>query len=470
MAPKAPPVTERGYVNPIGGIMSGWSQGGDQFETVTDLLWPKSVQTYTRMARDDSRLSSILQAISLPIRLTAWRIDPAGASDEVTRHVADDLGLPIVGEYGGERTQRRAKNRFSWGNHLQQALTYLQFGHSIFETIYRMRDGRAHLAKLSPRPQSTIAWWNVARDGGLISVEQWPAGLYATPGVSVSTPAGGRSAIPMSRLLVYVRDPDPGVWQGNSILRPAYKNYVLKDELLRIEAAAARRHGIGVPAAWAPPEESHDPERVAEYQKAASAYQGGSSAGIGLPAEARFEILGPTGAPMDPRRAIEYHDHQMALVALAHFLNLDGKGGSYALASVQQDTFVQAVGAVADHIRETAQAHVIDDIVDWNWGEDEPAPRLVFDAIGSRQDATSTAMQQLVSAGLLTPDSRLESFVRQMTGLPAAEDESDDSVDDSEDDPMDDSEDDVEDDDAEVVAVPTAPPAQTMTNKELRLF
>lgn len=447
--PTSPPVTERGYVNPLGGIMSGWQQHGDQFETNADLLWPRSVQTYTRMARDDSRISSILQAIALPIRLTSWHIDPNGASDEVAQLVADDLGLPIL---GGDNPNVRTKGRFSWGVHLQQALTYLQFGHSIFETVYRVEGGRVRLARLSPRPQSTIAWWNVARDGRLVSVEQWPAGLYATPGTSVASPAGGRQAIRGDRLLVYVRDPDPGVWQGNSILRPAYKNYVLKDELLRIEAAAARRHGIGVPAAWAPPEESHDPERVAEYQKAASAYQGGSSAGIGLPAEARFEILGPTGAPMDPRRAIEYHDHQMALVALAHFLNLDGKGGSYALASVQEDTFTQSVGAVADHVRETAQAHIVDALVDWNWGEDEPAPRLVFDAIGSRQDATASAMQQLVNAGILTPDTRLERFVRQMTGLPEA-------------DP-----DEQAEDEAEEPTVPVAAPTTSTDRTDLRLF
>jgi hypothetical protein len=462
MPPKAPPVTERGYVNPTGGIMSGWSQYGDQFETVGDLLWPRSIQTYTRMVRDDSRLSSILQAISLPIRLTTWRIDPAGASEEVTRHIADDLGLAIVGD-DEQRPQRRAKGRFSWGSHLQQALTYLQFGHSLFERVYRVEDGRVHLRKLAPRPQSTIAWWNVARDGGLVSIEQWPAGLYATPGTTVATPGGARSSISGDRLLVYTRDPDPGVWQGNSILRPAYKNYILKDELLRIEAAAARRHGIGVPAAWAPPEESNDPEKVAEYQRAASAYQGGSSAGIGLPAEARFEILGPTGAPMDPRRAIEYHDHQMALVALAHFLNLDGKGGSYALASVQQNTFTQAVGAVADHIRETAQAHVVDDLVDWNWGQDEPAPRLVCDAIGSRQDATALALQQLVAAGLLTPDARTEMFVRQLTGLPAPDPDSDGDEDVAPD---------AEDGDDTDPAVTTDAPARqpTATAKELRLF
>ena len=156
-------------------------------------------------------------------------------------------------------------------------------------------------------------------------------------------------------------------------------------------------------------------------------------------------------------------------MALAHFLNLDGKGGSYALASVQQDTFVQAVGAVADHIRETAQAHVIDDIVDWNWGEDEPAPRLVFDAIGSRQDATASAMQQLVSAGLLTPDDRLESFIRQMTGLPAP-DEDDDTEDPAEPDEDSDPTDDPDETD-EPIGTPTATPAQTVTDtKDLRLF
>jgi hypothetical protein len=131
--------------------------------------------------------------------------------------------------------------------------------------------------------------------------------------------------------------------------------------------------------------------------------------------------MAPTGTPMDPRRAIEYHDHQIALVALAHFLNLDGKGGSYALASVQADTFVQSVQTVANEIRDVAQAHIVEDLVDVNWGPDEPTPRLVFDEIGSRQDATAAALQMLVNARLLTPDDRLEAFLRSSSGLPGAD-------------------------------------------------
>ena len=209
------------------------------------------------------------------------------------------------------------------------------------------------------------------------------------------------------------------MWVGSSILRPAYKHWIAKDELMRIEIAAARRHGIGVPVAYTPPQLDGDPEQIAEYQKAAAAYKGGSSAGVAFPSEARFEILAPSGTPMDPRRAIEYHDHQMAIASLAHFLNLDGKGGSYALASVQADTFVQSVSVVADTIRDTMQCAVVEPLVDWNWGADEPAPRIVFDEIGSRQDATAAALQMLVNSGLLTPDQRLEQFVREASGLPA---------------------------------------------------
>ncbi|MDP1165706.1 hypothetical protein, partial [Klebsiella pneumoniae] len=81
--------------------------------------------------------------------------------------------------------------------------------------------------KLAPRPQKTISAFNVALDGGLESIRQYaPAStgrvLYGLTGVE----------IPVSRLVAYVRDPEPGDWRGNSILRPAYKHWLLKDEFM----------------------------------------------------------------------------------------------------------------------------------------------------------------------------------------------------------------------------------------------
>ena len=421
MAPKtAAPRTEKGYVVAQPGMM-GWAGPLDQFELVPELMWPNSVATYTKMCREDARIASVLRAVGLPIRRTAWRIRQNGASDEATAFVAKNLGLPIEGA-DSDAPADRTKDRFSWDKHLQQALTALRYGHSVFEQVYRIegsgRNARAMIRKLAPRPQSSISYWNVDRDGGLVSIQQWPAGTFSAPGMLVMAPTSMGEAINVDRLVVYVHEPDPGVWTGNSLLRPAYKHWKLKDELMRIEAAAARRHGIGVPVITANETESEDQDRIDELQGIASAYRGGESAGLALTAGETFLIASPSGTPMDPRRAIEYHDHQMALVALAHFLNLDGKGGSYALASVQADTFVQSVQTVADDIRDVAQAHIVEDLIDLNFSVDEAAPMLVFDEIGSRQDATAAALQMLVSSGLLTPDPRLEAFIRAASGLP----------------------------------------------------
>lgn len=422
------PLTETGFTNPFPGMLSAFSQW-DQFEQVPELLWPNSIRTYTRMMKEDSRIFSVYSAITMPIRRTPWRIDPNGASDEVTEFVATNLGLPIA---GGDDTKPkpRTKDRFSWSKHLHWALQSLQFGHSVFEQVYRIDDnGRACLRKLAPRPSATIAYWDVALDGGLVGITQFPPGSsFGTPlGTTQGYLPGSQLQMPVSRLVVYVRDPDPGQWIGNSILRPAYKHWLLKDELIRIEAVAARRNGVGVPVVTAPESVSEAVIGSADlepYLQIAQRFRGGNHAGVALPYGALFELAGVKGATINDtiRLAVEYHDKQMALAALAHFLNLD-RGGSYALASVQESTFTQGVQTVADMVRDTAQAHVVEDLVDVNWGPDEPCPMLTVDEIGSRQDATAAAIQMLVSAGVLTPSPELEAFERQQMGLPAVEPE-----------------------------------------------
>ncbi|EID12943.1 hypothetical protein MXEN_12071 [Mycobacterium xenopi RIVM700367] len=422
------PVAETGFANPFPGMLSAFSQW-DQFEQVPELLWPNSVRTYTRMWREDSRIASVYYAIALPIMRTPWRVDPNGASDEVTEFVATNLGLSVIGG-DDSKPKPRTRDRFSWHKHLQLALRHLLFGHQVFEQVYRIGDdGHAYLRKLAPRPSSTIAYWDVALDGGLVGITQFPPGTSF--GAPYGTTQGGMSGlqlqIPVSRLVVYVRDPDPGQWIGNSLLRPAYKHWLLKDELIRIEATAARRNGVGVPVVTAPESVSEASVGSADlqpYLDIARQYRGGNSAGVALPFGTEFELKGVNGTLPSGyvRQAIEYHDKQMALAALAHFLNLD-RGGSYALASVQESTFTQGVQQVAETIRDTAQAHVVEDLVDANFGEDEACPMLVVDEIGSRQDATAAALQMLVNSGLLTPDPALEAFERQQMGLPAADPE-----------------------------------------------
>lgn len=414
-------MSEKGYVNPFPSSFGVGFGPVDLFEDVEDMLWPNSVRTLTRMGRIDTRLASMLQAIYLAVRTTKWWIEPNGARDEVVAHVAADLGLPVRGADEAQPTPR-SRGRFSWNRHLQLALRYLQFGHQVFERTYTIDDrDRAHLARLGPRPSSTIAYWDVAANGDLLAIQQWPAGTLMAGGIGGqrvigSSPMG--RPIPADRLVVYVRDPDPGVWYGNSLLRPCYGNWMLKSELIRIEAAAARRHGIGVPVINVSQKESQDTARMALYGQIAKDWTGGANAGAAFPDGTDAHIKGVEGTMPSGmiRQAIDYHDKAMALAALMHFMNLD-KGGSFALASVQEDPWIQATQAVANDIRDITQCGVVEDIVDHNWGIDESVPLIGCDQIG--KEATAAMLQMLVASGIITPDSPLEAFIRASAGLPA---------------------------------------------------
>lgn len=409
----AAPIGEAGYVT---AASDGWINW-DPFEKVPTLQWPQCVSVFLEMDNDDSRVSSLLEAISLPIRSTAWRIDPNGADAEVVQFVSRNLGIPVVGEdtvdNGG-----RSRGRFSWAEHLRLlAAPVPQFGHAVFEQVYRRDGDRLALRKLGPRPQWTIQNFNTALDGGLDSITQLAPAATARQVFGVA-PAD----IKINRLVVYTRNMRPGHWYGRSILRPSYKHWLLKNELMRIEVAVARRNGMGVPVGTA--SRPDDPAEVEAMRRIAAGFRGGLHSGVGLAAGQSLALLGVQGNLPDIRLAIDYHDKGIALGGLAHFLNLD-KGGSFALAQVQERPFVQALNAAAADHRDTTQQHVIEDLVDVNFGTEVRVPRLVFEKIGSHQDATAQALKLLVDAGLLAPDLRIERALRQALDLPAKPEEGD---------------------------------------------
>lgn len=407
-----PAVREMGFASSASAAGSGawWSSLSDDLEQIPELRWPKSNAIYDRMRRSDPQVSSVLRAVTHPVRRTPWRIDPNGARDEVVQHVAEDLGLPIIGSQ--TPPGRRTRDRFSWAQHLQMALLMLPFGHMVFEQVYRVDEatGKLRLRKLGPRLPHTISGWNVARDGGLISVEQ---SQFLTGVVGDVKP----TTLPVSRLVVYVHEREGGQWWGTSLLRSAYGPWMLKDHLLRIQAQAVERNGMGVPVFTAPQGAGQD---VLDKGTAlAQQFRAGDMSGVGIPGGATMQLLAPNGQLIDPLQTIRYLDDSIAKAVLAHVLSLTGKTGSYALGATYADIFAQSLQAIAENIADTASDHIVGDLVDLNWGPEEPAPRIVFDEIGGKAEAVAQAVQTLVSAGAITPDDALEAFMRSSLGLPA---------------------------------------------------
>lgn len=397
MTTPAAPVRELGYTN----AFAGWWQSPPTQEVTPELQWPTSVLIYDRMRRQDAQVASVLRAVTLPIRRTTWRIDPGNARPEVVELVAADLGLPVVGAPAARLL--RTKDRFSWAEHLRLSLLMLVYGHSFFEQVYRIdSSGFARLRKLAWRPPLTISAIHVATDGGLESIEQYSAS------------ATGNKPIPVNRLVAYVHDREGGDWVGTSLLRPAYKHWLIKDRLLRVQAQTIDRNGMGVPL-YKGAENEQSLEKGSELAKA---WRSGDACGAAVPFGADLVLRGVEGNLPDADPAIRYHDEQIARAVLAHFLNLGTQTGSWALGTTFADFFTFSLQTLAEQIADVANAHVVEDLVDVNFGEGEPAPKLVFDEIGSRRDATADAIKMLIDAGAIFPDRQLEEFIRLAYGLP----------------------------------------------------
>jgi hypothetical protein len=319
-------------------------------------------------------------------------------------HIAKDLGLPIRGASEAPAA-RRNRDRFSWNEHLRLALLQLVFGHSIFEQIYRPNDEltRLHLRKLMWLPPRSISEFDVARDGGLNGISQFGDGPRNEP-----------IKLGINRLVVYCNEREGAAWYGNSLLRPAYKHWIIKDRLLRVQAQAIERNGMGVPVY----EGAEGELDLTNGMKMATALRAGDTAGAATPNGARLKLMGVEGQTVNADPAIRYHDEQIARAVLAHFLNLGTQTGSWALGTTFADFFTLSLQTVAQNIADVATAHVVEDLVDVNWGEDEPAPMIGFEEIGARQAATAQAIKLLTDAGILLPDRSLEEAVREQHNLP----------------------------------------------------
>jgi hypothetical protein len=212
----------------------------------------------------------VLRAVTLPVRRTAWSIDQGGASDEVAQFVADNLGLPCPArpvEAG------RTRDRFSWAEHLAQALLMIVYGHMFFEQVYRIGDdGRAYLRKLAPRLPTRSAQINVAPDGGLEVDRAVRHHRQRRDGGEDPRRAAGR---------LHPR-PEGGNWLGQSLLRPGVQ--ALADQGPAAAGAGAddraQRHGRADLHGHRP---GHDGEDFEAGKKLATEFRSGDSAGGAIP-------------------------------------------------------------------------------------------------------------------------------------------------------------------------------------------
>lgn len=380
------------------------------------LLFPQAVQTYSKM-RVDPQIDSLCNSVSMPILRMKWEIDPNGARDEVVAQVSTDLGLPIVG--AGDAPAPRSRRRFKHRDHLEHALLALWYGHMFFEMVpdterFDLVTDGWRLRKLAPRMPGSIQRIHVAKDGGLEGISQVG---YRPPTVSrrgLTLVGDSTPQIPVDALAAYVWKREGANWRGRSMLRPLYGSWLLKDRALRVDALKNERFGMGIPVGRAP--EGGDP---AQYAALAQAMRAAESGGAGLPAGADLGVEGIRGTLPDVLASIRYYDESMARAFMAMVIQLgQTQTGSRALGNTFADFFQMLTEAVADWYKDTTNEHVVEDLVDWNWGEDEQAPLLTWSYSEDEEPLAVSDLVQMVTNGVITMDAETEAFVRDASHLP----------------------------------------------------
>lgn len=401
-----------GLVN-VGGGLLPWSVWIDDREYAPELQYPNSVQTYRRM-QTDAQLKGLLLATTLPIRRFRWEIAPNGAKPEVLAHICRSLNLP---EVGSEPTRRR-RHRFDFDRHMAHAFQALAYGHFHFEEVYEYADprqggdGLLHLYKLGSRPPRTLM--NIATDeyGELEGIQQ---NMFIRTNGQQMAGAAFAPLIPADRLLTYLWDTeDDGDQVGRSMMRACYRDWLVKDALIRVDATKHQRNAMGVP--WFEVDKDATDKQVGELRDIAERWRAGEASGGAGPG--KLTLKGVEGQLPDTIGSIRYHDQQMSRAFLQLFFDLGTtETGSRALGSELIDWYTQSQDGVAGWFCNTTQLQ-IEREVELNWGPDEQPPLLVHQRMES-QELSFADLVSGVAGGLIVVDEEFGAYLEQRWHLPA---------------------------------------------------
>lgn len=408
MPPVPAPLNALGQPGQV--VVPGW--GPESFEDTPELRYPQSVITFDRMRRV-GKVATVRRAWQLPLRraFRRARLDGDGIDEAITRHVEVEMGLPPT----GEGVARRRREGIDFDQAVREALTYLDFGHSVLEQeaqpgppapgLTGLPPVVAHLSKLAWRHPRSIARFATAPDGMLDGIVQ-----YVVRG---NPPRSEEQPIPITQLVVFVNDREGADWSGTSLLRAAWPHYLISDGLMRLGPMVAERNGMGVPTV-----EYEEGGSEAKALAIAEQFRAGDKAGIAHEAGYHVRLLGVEGTLKDELPLLKWHQEELAKTCLAMFLDLGHDNGARSLGETFADTFYLALDAVADYVASVFTEHVIRDLVEWTWGPGAPYPRLVPASLVEEPQLAADQLATLADKGLVTPDEPTEAWLRKRHNMP----------------------------------------------------
>lgn len=394
--------------------------GGTLYEEfLPELRGKRGIAVYDEMASNDDVVGAILFAIEMLVRQSPWNVEPGGdtAKDkeaaEFVKSCMDDM-------------------QDTWIDTISEILSFLTFGWSFHEIVYKRRmgrtkdprtkskynDGLVGWRKLPIRSQETLYQWEYDDEDNLLGMTQ-----LAPPHWTMCT-------IPIAKALLFRTKSRKNNPEGKSILRNAYRSWFFKKRIQEIEGIGIERDLAGFPVLYAPDgmdiwgEDEDMVKNRARLEKMVKSIRRDEMEGLVLPYGYELKLLSSGGSrQFDTNNIIERYDTRIAMTTLADFIFLGHqKNGSFALSSDKTELFAMAIGAYLDIICETFNSQGIPSLMDIN-GEHFKGitdyPKMTHGDIEDADIAkVASFIKDMTGIGVLVPDDGLEDYIRQVGHLP----------------------------------------------------
>ncbi len=392
----------------VSGIeISGSVYDEDYLKKLQGVAWAKEAD---KMRTQDSQVKMILASVQNPIRSATWEWIPADASDPQSVLHRDFAEFVLTCDM----------NR-SWSVFINEILTFIPFGHSVFEIIHKNVKNHPRfgnytgIKSLSWRSPKTLEEWKLdMATGELEGILQRSSGDFTND-----------VTIPSDFLVVFTLDQEGNYFSStsHSWLRPVYGNYLLKQFLKKLKGIGHEKMTIGTPLGKIPDGASEEDER--KFELMLQRYTSNENSYLKVPEGYTIDILKGQFDSSGLEVAIEAENQEMVRAFLANFLNLGqgagSSGGSFALGADLSDFFLKGIQYVLDLIADTVNSRVITHLIDINFGEQEQYPRVIGSGVQDVGKELSETIGNYVNSGTIVVDETLKKFIRKLHKLPPAD-------------------------------------------------
>lgn len=393
-------------------------------EYLSKLLASEGIKVYDQMRRSDGQVAMLLRVVKNPIKSARRWIEPASDDPDNQERAAfiehilfNDIGYPD------------GSKRKSFGEFISEALTFVEFGFSVFEIVHKQVKGHPTwgdylgLKDIGFRHQRSILEWVLRENGSIDYIRQLVNGDLMTD-----------AAIPGQHLLVFSNDREGDNYEGISMLRPCYGAYFRKNIYRKLQAVGIERAAKGVPIGKMPIEalgrddwETQRGRFQALIDKLSAHEKNGIVTGPG------YEIteLKITHDSEKVQSVINSENVEMSKSFLANFmeLGLESNGGSYALGSDLSDIFLSGIEFLGQMLEEQVNSRLIVPLINAKFGPQEFYPKLKFSGINDKAGKeTAEVLTALNGAGLLQASDQVKAHIHQLYSLPAFDPEIEDEL------------------------------------------